>query len=1266
MPILFHDFETRSTLDLKRIGAHRYAKHPITGVWCCIYAVDDDEVKLWTPDDPLPREFVEAATNPEWITSAHNDQFERLITTHIMAPRYGWPIVPIERRRCSMAMALAMALPGKLEKVAEALNLTNRKDVAGHKLMLRMSKPRKPRVGEDPAGIYWLDDPERLERLYAYCKQDVEVERELHHRLRALIPEEQLRWQSDAAVNDRGFHVDRELAETMVKIADEARQAIDDELAKITNGAVTGINQNDKLIAWLTDHGCPVDDIQKGTISHAMRRKNLAPEVIRAMELRRAGAHAAAAKPLAFIDRCDKDDRILGAFTYHGASTGRWTSLGIQVQNLKRPDGLKDVSGALAAVSAGDLDRMRQFGEPLAVVGTVVRALITAAPGCRLVAADFSGIESRIAAWLSDETWKTEAWRKFDRTKDPNDEPYLIIGRMLGVPEEKARPIGKVADLAFGFMGGLPGWRKFAAMYGLEEKSDEEIRALQQAWRKAHPNIARLWGQLNRAAIQATKNPGKVMQAGARIAFRHEDGFLFMKLPSGRKLAYPFASLMTTDRGDLAVTFMDIQKGKWGPCRYGHGAYGGLWVENAVSATARDVFAEAMPRLEAAGYPVVFHVHDEIVAEAPIEHGNVEEFERIITEAPPWADGMAIAAKGRNGPRFLKTDAPKAAPSAPQEPPPWEDAASETEQEIPTDAPEPEAEDEAPAEEAPRPNTSAGNGHDRQEYRDNEHNYSGSGHSPHNERETGQKLAEFIYRDIRGEPYLRVVKTSTKQFPQYHQVNGVWVKGAPKGPRIPYRLPELVAAPAEVAVWICEGEKDAESVAALGLIATTNPEGAGKFGPDLAPWFHGKRTAYVLEDNDEAGRKHVIKVADALRDVVTDIKVVSFPDVPEGEDVSYWLDELGHTKAELRERAKHAKAPPPRPSYTLVRASDIVARPLDWLWQGHLLRGSLEMFTGIPGLGKSQGQCQFVACTTTGRAWPDGTNGVPAGNVIMMTAEDCLDQILIPRLMAAGADLDRVLILKKIRKDNKDRMFLLSDDIDELAQAIADVGNVRMVCLDPITAYMGGKLDSHRVTDVRGQLGPLAELAERTDVAFSAITHPPKNASQRAIDHYIGSQAFIAAARIGHLSVEEIEENEHGQRAPTGRVLFTNPKNNPHPKMPTLAYRLEEKDVAPGIKAPVVIWEEIVDLTADQAIAAASPKRDKDRQSGVVTFLLDILANGPVPVKVIEERATTRGFSKDQLDRAKKKMGVVSFKEKVLQGRSFWALPQHAPREGEH
>src|SRR5262249_32421455 len=226
----------------------------------------------------------------------------------------------------------------------------------------------------------------------------------------------------------------------------------------------------------------------------------------------------------------------------------------------------------------------------------------------------------------------------------------------------------------------------------------------------------------------------------------------------------------------------------------------------------------------------------------------------------------------------------------------------------------------------------------------------------------------------------------------------------------------------------------------------------------------------------------------------------------------------------------------------------------------HLARGSLELTTGLPGEGKSQVHCSHVACVTDGRNWPDGsTNKAPISSVVMLTAEDNTAQILKPRLMAAGADCSRVHTLPRIRKDNKERMFLLAEDVEVLAQVIADLGDVVLVTIDPITAYMGGgrKFDSHRATDVRSQLGPLAELAERPNVAFSAITHPPKNASPRAIDHYIGSQAYIAAARLGHLCVAEMEDDGNGRRKPTGRTLFACAKYNIIKRdTPAIAYKI--------------------------------------------------------------------------------------------------------------
>jgi putative DNA primase/helicase len=243
----------------------------------------------------------------------------------------------------------------------------------------------------------------------------------------------------------------------------------------------------------------------------------------------------------------------------------------------------------------------------------------------------------------------------------------------------------------------------------------------------------------------------------------------------------------------------------------------------------------------------------------------------------------------------------------------------------------------------------------------------------------------------------------------------------------------------------------------------------------------------------------------------------------------------------------------PDRQYEMVCAADVVIKPLQWLWTGHLLRGAQELMAGTKGLGKSQLQCHLVACATTGHDWPDGAAGTEPGNVIMVTAEDSRDQVVVPRLMAAGADLKRVFFLNAIKKDDKRRMFLLGEDLETLKQLIVDTGNVTLVTLDPITAFMG-KIDSHNTTDVRGQLGPLADLAAETNVAFSTITHPPKSNSGKAIDQFIGSQAFIAAARIGHLVQPEMKPSMAGDPMPTGHNLFTIAGTN-HQRMETLRYR---------------------------------------------------------------------------------------------------------------
>jgi DNA polymerase len=652
---LHRDYETRSRAILKTAGAHRYASDPSTEILCVAYAVDHDPVQLWRPGDPVPPEFLQASLDPRWIVAAHNDAFETAIEQHVLAPQFGWPLIPFDRHRCSMAMALAAGLPARLGAAADALELANRKDGAGERLMHQTSKPRRARQDEDPATTHWFDDQDRLDRLYAYCRQDVDVERELFYRLPPLPPDEQAIWALSSTINDRGFCVDRKFAEAARTIAQEAAPEIDQELATITGGAVTGINQIARLQAWLSDQAFPVKKLDRKAIEKLLLDPELPPQVQRVLELRLGGAQAAVKKIDALLVRAGADDRVRGAFRYHGASTGRWAGEGFQPQNLKRP-AVDDLTAAIDAVATGNYAHVRErYPRPLSVIGDCSRSMIIAAPAHVLIGADFASIESRVLAWIAGEEWKLDSYRRFDATRDPRDEPYCITAcKIFGVAPgsyDKSSPkraIGKVCDLAFGYAGGLGAWRKFQP----DQFSDEEVKKFKTDWRTAHPAIKRFWHQIDRAAWAAVRERGQVVQCG-RVSFKCIGAFLQLKLPSGRKISYPQPRIIGDER-EQSVVFADNSAGQFTDCRHGHGAYGGLWVENTVQAIARDLLCEAMLRIEAAGYPIVLHVHDEIVAEVPEGFGSTHEFTRLMTRKPSWALELPIAAGAWSGRRYCK------------------------------------------------------------------------------------------------------------------------------------------------------------------------------------------------------------------------------------------------------------------------------------------------------------------------------------------------------------------------------------------------------------------------------------------------------------------------------------------------------------------------------------------------------------------------------------------------------------------------------------
>jgi DNA polymerase len=651
------DVETRSTVDLKKVGAARYAMHPSTDIWCAAYAIDDGPVQLWVRGDPLPADLLAAIADPECTIVAHNAAFERAIWRHVLSP--SWPeLPPAERWSDTMSRALALALPPRLDKLANALSLTHRKADDG--VMHLTAKPRRPRGDEDPAGgPYWFDDPEHLAQLYEYCKADVECEREADRWLPELIPAEQALWCLDHRINDRGDYIDGVLTGNALAIATAADHAVQAELRQITNGEIESTNCVAKTLAWLALHGCEVVDLQKETLRRALTRKGLDPAVRRVIELRQEAAHASAGKFQALHNWRGIDGRVRGAFRFHGAATGRWSGSGPQFQNFRRET--ENTAAKLEAVMSSDIEVVRALGPPIEIVGDVARCAICAPPGSRLLVGDFSGIESCVAAWLAGETALVAMWVKFFHTRDPNDDPYRLLGLALGFPEAIARDRGKVAMLAFQYQGGVGAYRNFAPED--DTATEEQIQGFKAAWRARYPRITQFWWSIDRAAVAAVQRAPQPIDYG-RLTLQCEQlgeaRFLFITLPSGRRLTYPFAKLMTNRFDRWAVEFMDNSavNGGWVPCNHGAGCYGGLWTENIVSGIARDLLAAAMQRLEAAGYPVVLHVHDEIVCELPGGEGSLEEFKYLIERLPDWAAGMPVAAKVRNGPRFAEVAVP--------------------------------------------------------------------------------------------------------------------------------------------------------------------------------------------------------------------------------------------------------------------------------------------------------------------------------------------------------------------------------------------------------------------------------------------------------------------------------------------------------------------------------------------------------------------------------------------------------------------------------
>jgi DNA polymerase len=695
--VLSIDFETRSAVDLKRSGAHRYAADPSTDAWCACYAVDDGPVKVWRPGDPVPPEML-AAVEERWTIAGWNVGFERLIWAHVMTRiGYGWPRPALPQFDDTAAAAAAMGLPRNLGDAARALGSEHEKDDTGHRLMLQMAKPRRTKDGT----LRWWDDEKRLSRLIAYCVKDVEAERAMRRLLIPLPPEERETYLFDQRMNDRGIKLDMMLVHAMRRVTEQAKEDLDARMSEATGGAATACTQVARIVNFLSETGLDMPSLAKAPLAEALDGDGLTASERTVLELRQSAAKSSTAKLDSMRDCVSMDGRARGLHLYHGASTGRWSGRLIQPQNFPRGTGtVTDPEAAAPDFLTGSAPWVQlSYGDPMSAVSDMLRACMVASDGHRLLAADFANIEGRVTSWLAGEQWKLRAFRAADNDEGPGLYELTasqIFNCAVEAVTKAQRQVGKVAELALGFAGGVPAFHAFAQIYRTDmAQAYESLRAVlgddwdvwgkaeraydrwskegilatdvmsreawiasdvtKRMWREKHPATTAWWDALNAAVFEAVVHPGRITHCG-RLSYVVKRGFLWCRLPSGRCLAYgsPDVRMVATPWGEKQAT----------PTALGVDSLTKRWrrfpltrqilSENPVQAVARDCMRDGMLACERAGYPIVLTVHDEAVADTPNGFGSLGEFERLLSEMPAWAEGLPVVATGFEAQRYRK------------------------------------------------------------------------------------------------------------------------------------------------------------------------------------------------------------------------------------------------------------------------------------------------------------------------------------------------------------------------------------------------------------------------------------------------------------------------------------------------------------------------------------------------------------------------------------------------------------------------------------
>jgi len=640
---VFIDFETRGTVDLKAVGAYKYARDPQTSVLCMAWAVDKGPVEVWFRGEPFPDKLrLVIAAGCE--IHAWNAQFERLIWTNCQVAQLGWPEVKFEQWRCTAAKSAHASHPRALDAAVRLIHpVIEGKDKEGERLMRRMSRPQKwtkKEIKQGCSGIKWIEDSASLIRLGEYCKQDVVIERVMDVSLPDWPAAEVAVWQMNERINDRGVPFDRPLCVRANAVLEQTTKNLSTRISAATDGAITTGDQIARIKQYVNERGVNVDSLAADIIEWLLDGKSpyeITEEVRDVLQLRQVAAGKAAKKYRAALHVIEPDDRGRGLFMYYGApATGRFASLKTQIQNMKHgSDRTETFRDAVVHGSPGVTDLL--YGDNIiAELGRNVRSLVYAPEGYTLVRCDSSQIECRVLHWLANSQKMLNQFRA-------GLDPYVKLAEKVYTKpvtsKDSERQVGKVAVLGLGFGMGAT---KFQAQ--VHEKAKQVItekfaKKVITTYRKDNPLIPKFWDTLE-AAARACITRRSSIRVG-HLTFGMWGDYLVLRLPSGRRLFYYQPEFIGSGRNlRLRYTSDRGVREKWA---------GGLLCENATQAVARDTLVYYMRLAEERGLTVVAHIHDELMCLAKLD--EVEQVKHALldcfAQSLPWMEGLPCAAEAK-------------------------------------------------------------------------------------------------------------------------------------------------------------------------------------------------------------------------------------------------------------------------------------------------------------------------------------------------------------------------------------------------------------------------------------------------------------------------------------------------------------------------------------------------------------------------------------------------------------------------------------------